>query len=303
MTILKDFNISQIIKIVSVFVIIVSASYALAVAVNSFIAYKFFSIPQEQVKPKKIQEEQSKNYRYLGFLFEKISVPAPDIAVPPTQSADTGIPVSSTEPILQTKDIKLVGTILSDKERIALLMVDKELKMVKKNQKIENLKVKSIDRFTVVLTDGIKDYKISIDISSSRTHHRRRYEKPIARTTPVRKEEVQTKTEGEGDYYEISKREVEKHTADLGKLLKYVRIVPVVKNGETKGYKFLYVSPRSILYKYGLRSGDFIVSVNGMSVKTAEEAFKVYNILRNEKTIRLEIERKGERKVITYQIK
>ncbi len=294
MTILKDFSFLQLIKNFSILIVIVSLSYAVALAVNSYIEYKFFNIPSEDIKPKKLTTETSKNYQYVDLLFEKISAPSTQIEKSTTNKSEPVV-IPTAKPS-QLNNIKLIGTVLSGKEKMALLKVNNEIKLVKKNQKIGNLKLKKIDRFTVVLTDGIKDYNISINIAPNKTSYRN-YSRPISRKP------VETPIKQEDNYYEISKREVEKYTADLGNLLKYVRIVPVVKNGETKGYKFLYVSPRSILYKYGLRSGDFIVSVNGMSVKTAEEAFKVYNMLRNEKTIRLEVERKGERKVITYQIK
>ncbi|NPA52231.1 MAG: PDZ domain-containing protein [Aquificae bacterium] len=297
MTIVKDLNLIKFVKDFSILVVIISISFSLAYIINSYIAYRLFDIPEKTITKQISQEERTKTYQYITYLFKKLS--APSVQTPTLENEN--LPPSPTSTNIQTtteesRNIKLIGTVLGEGEKLALLEIDGNLRLVKEREKVDNLRVKKIDRFIVVLTDGKKEYKIALELNPKRTIPRREPPKVVS-TKPV------TTTQKTENFYEISKREVEKHTADLGKLLKYVRIVPVVKNGETKGYKFIYVSPRSVLYKYGLRSGDFIISVNGMSVKTAEEAFKVYNILRNEKTINLEIERKGERKTITYQIK
>ena len=295
MTIAKDLSLNSLISTITTISIIAALSFALAFVVNSYISYRFFELPEVKIQ-KKVENnvKTSKQYTYINYLFEKVKLPETS----KTKNTGNTTPVAKSEPVV-IPDIKLVGTMISGKEKLAILKVDGGISLVKEKEKVRHLKVKKIDRYSVILTDGVRDYNVLMDITKGKTRKVAKHTPPRVETQPV----VHKETTGSQESYEISKREVEKYTADLGKVLRYVRIVPVVKNGETKGYKFLYVSPRSILYKYGIRSGDFIVSVNGMKIRTAEEAFKVYNMLRNEKNITLEVERRGERKVISYHIK
>jgi len=296
MTISKDINLIKFTNLVVTLSLIVALSLVFAVSINSYISYKFFTVPNYEIKVKRLAVKEEKSYRFIPFLYRKIASQPEKIEMKKESSTSTVQSVISQPP----PNIKLIGTVTGEGEKIAIVEFNKKLSLLKEKDKIGNFSVERIDRYEIVITDGVNRYTIPLEISAKKG--RSTSYKRISRKTETT-QKVLSLTKSEGEYYEISKREVEKQTADLGKLLRYVRIVPVVENGETKGYKFLYVSPRSILYKYGLRSGDFIVSVNGMQVRTAEEAFKIYNMLRNEKTIRLEIDRRGERKVITYEIK
>jgi general secretion pathway protein C len=289
---LKDkINFFKILNFSFKLMVIISLSFFLAAAVNSYIFYKFFNLNENvKIVHTKVQK-LAKSYNNVDYLF-KTPVVQKVINKP-----STSINSSEKEVVVQPSNIniKLIGTIITKKEKAAFIKSNGQLKFVKINDKVGNLKVKDIKNYSIVLTDGVHQYEISLMFKEGSSN--------IKKTKRVAKTEYKPPTyQSEQDTYRISKREVEKETADLGKILRYVRIIPVVKNGETKGYKLAYVSPRSILYKYGLRSGDFIVSVNGMPVKTAEEAFRLYNILRNEKTITLVVERKGQQKTITYEI-
>ncbi len=284
------FNWDRFIEFLTKILLILSLAFALAIGINSYLSYKFFNL-NKIVKVQHRQKKMNNNlkYSYLNYIFEK-------------NLKKNNLTKTKKEKVIQVTledlnlKIKLIGTAISSKEKVAFIQDREGLKLIKPGDNLGKFKVKRIDRFSITLTDGINDYYILLSVSSSKSKYRRnRY------THNYNKHVIEPQSTS--SHYEISKREVEKQTEDLGKLLRYVRIVPVVRGGETKGYKFAYVSPRSILYKYGLRSGDIIISVNGMPVRTAEEAFKIYNMLRNETNIRLEVERRGERKIITYEIK
>ncbi len=286
----EKINFFKILNFSFILLLISGLSFFLAITINSYIFYKFFNVNEKVTVIHKKVQKLTKSYNYVDYLF-KNPVVSQNITKPST-------PKDSIQPVVTEQpaeiNIKLIGTIITKNEKAAFVKNNDKLQLIKINDKIGNLKVKDIEKYSLVLTDGVNQYEVTLNLKEGagkikKTKHRKREVASVTPTTTA-------------DTYTISKREVEKETADLGKILRYVRIIPVVKNGETKGYKLAYVSPRSVLYKYGLRSGDFIVSVNGMPVKTAEEAFKLYNILRNEKTITLVVERKGEQKTITYEI-
>jgi len=66
---------------------------------------------------------------------------------------------------------------------------------------------------------------------------------------------------------------------------------------------FESVKEGSLLAQNGLASGDRIISINGSPVVTTEDSFKLYNMLRTEKFVTLEVEGPSGRRTINYEIR
>lgn len=255
---------------------IISLSFMLSIFVNGYIALKSLHIPENISIKKEHINKKTQSYNYIKAIFLK------------TDSLNVKAEIKQKNNKIYTlRDIKLIGTLIFNKERIALIDYNGKTLLVKKGKILNGYKIKKINKNSVYLIKNGEIYKIIRSISEGNF-----------KSLNVPKYETYT----EKKVIKLSRGLVEKETADIGNLLKDVRLIPIVKNGETLGFKFTYINPRSLLYKYGFRSGDLIKSVNGMPVRTAEEAFKIYNMLRNENRIEIEINRNGKRKVIIYEI-
>ena len=279
----KHIDITKIFTVVFV----ASLGIALALGINAYIEYKFFTLPPIQVKPVKANTiKQEKDYSNISLLFEKFQ--QEKTAVVKEKSEKPQVVESKTS----LGGLSLVGTIIINNEKYALINVGNNPKIVKIGSSVSGYTVKDIGKYYVVLSRNGKIYKLTVkvDVASSKYTSRRSYQR-------IKSSSTDTVT------YKLDRRYVEEQTSDIGKILKDVFVVPVVRNGETVGFKFRYVKPGSLLYKYGLRSGDLILSVNDRPVRTVEEAFKIYNILRNESIVKVEVERRGKRKTIIYEIK
>ena len=268
-------------------VLVASAGVSAAIVINAILQYKAFTLPSVKTEAKSYYHLKPKNnsYRFLDYLFAR---PASNTGKETTPSTATSI-----------SGIKLVGIFSSDKEKIAFFKNGNDLLFIKKGQKIAGYTLKEIGKFSVVLEKNGRKIKLSIEPEKSNfstTNVARLKKTPVSQpgNIPIKYN---------GDTIQVDKRFIEEKTADIGTILKDVMIVPVVKNNETVGYRFKYIGPNSILYKLGLRSGDLVVSINDMPVKTAEDAFKLYNMLRNESHIKVVVERNNRRKVLNYEIR
>jgi len=58
----------------------------------------------------------------------------------------------------------------------------------------------------------------------------------------------------------------------------------------------------SPLYGVGVRSGDVIRSVNGIPVRSPEDAFKAYQQLGNQSSVQVELERGGSSLSVTVPV-
>ncbi|WP_029520885.1 type II secretion system protein GspC [Persephonella sp. IF05-L8] len=269
-------------------VLVASAGVSTAIIINAILQYRTFTLPSIKTETKGYYHLKPKNnsYRFLDYLFAR--------HISDTTGEET---VSSKT---RVSNIKLVGIISSDKEKIAFFKSGNDLLFVKEGQKIAGYTLKEIGKFSVILEKNGRNIKLSIEPEKSNFSTTNTIQ--AGKTSPV-SQFKNLPIRYNGDTIQVDKRFIEEKTADIGTILKDVMIVPVVKNNETVGYRFKYIGPNSILYKLGLRSGDLIISINDMPVKTAEDAFKLYNMLRNETNIKVVVERNNRRKVLNYEIR
>ncbi|WP_457625162.1 PDZ domain-containing protein [Persephonella sp.] len=251
------------------------AGFSISYILNSYLSSRFFTLPEvRNIEDGKKVEKFAKGYDGLYYLFRG------------ERTVKKAVSYKTTETVNQLKDLKLVGVVLGGGGKLAFISSKKGITAVKEGDSIEGYTLKEIKKREVILQSRSKRYILTVEPADIKPSGRHKVSSDVS-------EEV----------IKVDKRFVQEKTEDIGKLLKDVLLVPEIKNGETVGFRFRYIKPKSVLYKLGLRSGDLIISVNDMPVRTAEEAFKIYNMLRNEEYVKVVIERRGKRKVLTYEIR
>jgi type II secretion system protein C len=100
--------------------------------------------------------------------------------------------------------------------------------------------------------------------------------------------------DGEMNSCTVDRAFVEKLLANPAQLAKQARIVPAVRDGETKGYKFYGIRPGSLPKLLGIKNGDLLTSVNGHQLESLDQAMDLYNKLRRASHLSVTIERKGQ---------
>ena len=285
--------------------LVITFGVSIAFMINTYISSKFFSLPKINDNPEKnnsYKKESNKNYEYIKYvLLDDIVFPNLNNSSNFSQNKLVKRDISlENKNIITIKDIKLKGIIKLRASKFALLRKGNLIKFVKEGDRFSGYKVKKIDDFTVLLEKDSKLYKVSIDIDASSSVSVNR---KLSKVNTVSKNSEDKFIKKDSNVIQVDKRFIEEKTEDIGTIFKNVLLVPEIKNGQTIGFRFKYIKPNTLLYKLGLRSGDLILSVNNMPIRTAEEAFKIYNMVRNEKYINIEIERKGQRKVLTYEIR
>ena len=83
-------------------------------------------------------------------------------------------------------------------------------------------------------------------------------------------------------------------------LARQARVMPSLKDGETRGFKFYGIKPGSLPKLLNIKNGDLITSVNGTDLKSMDGAMSLYAKLRRANNLSVTIERKGE--TITKEI-
>ncbi len=268
--------------------LIASAGMSAAIVLNSLLQYRYFSLPHVKYEEKTYYHLKPKNKGYSSIKYLFLTDKSSNVS-------KRNSPVSTVSNI---SGIKLMGIIGSKDGKIALFRKNENILFLKEGDKLAGFTLKKVNKFSVILEKDGKKIELSIELKSNGFSTQK-----ITKTTIQKNKTKNIPVRYKGDTIQVDKRFIEEKTADIGAILKDIMIVPVVKNDETVGYRFKYIKPGSILYKLGLRSGDMVVSINDMPVKTAEDAFKLYNMLRNESNIKVVVERNNQRKVLNYEIR
>ncbi len=103
--------------------------------------------------------------------------------------------------------------------------------------------------------------------------------------------------------YRIPQEDLRNAFENMNHLLTQVRMSPNFNNGQPDGFKLLSIKRGSLIQRSGFRDGDIIKRVNGIEIDSPEKAFEVYEQLKNEPIITVEIVRGGKTETFTYEVR
>jgi general secretion pathway protein C len=97
----------------------------------------------------------------------------------------------------------------------------------------------------------------------------------------------------------ISRSEIQQKVLNnMDNALRGIRAGPYRVDGKIEGYKIFRIRPYNILYKFGARDGDILKRVNGHAVDSTKKLYKMWESLKDDPKITVDLERNG--KLITY---
>ena len=101
----------------------------------------------------------------------------------------------------------------------------------------------------------------------------------------------------------IDRREVEAAMADLPKLLTQARAVPFMVNGAPNGYRMDYIAPASFYEKIGIQYVDVLQRVNGVDVRDPSTMLSLFQQLKNERTVKVDMVRNNQKATMTFELR
>ena len=90
---------------------------------------------------------------------------------------------------------------------------------------------------------------------------------------------------------------------NLPLLLTQARAVPYFKDGKAVGLRMFSIKAGSLYEKVGLQNGDILKTINGNSLSDMSQAMRLFEMLKQEKSLSVSLERNREEKEFKYQIR
>lgn len=113
-----------------------------------------------------------------------------------------------------------------------------------------------------------------------------------------------TTSGGESDEsFTVDESELDNALENLPLLLTQARAVPYFKDGKAIGLRLFAIKNGSLYEKVGLRNGDILKSLNGNSLGDISQAMKLFERLKEERNISLQLERNRVTKTFRYTIR
>ncbi len=107
---------------------------------------------------------------------------------------------------------------------------------------------------------------------------------------------------GEGRFM-VDQREIASSTENLNQVLTQARALPFMEAGKTVGFRISEIVPGSIYEKIGLVNGDVVQRVNSQDVDDPGKFFQLYQGLKDEKRISIDLLRNGQRQSLNYDVR
>ncbi len=109
---------------------------------------------------------------------------------------------------------------------------------------------------------------------------------------------------GSQNSWVLDKQEVTAALENLPQLLTKARVVPNLSpDGKNDGFRVVSISPASFYERIGLRNGDVIQRINGVEVKDPQTFMQVFNQLKDESNITMDLMRNNQKETFAYEIR
>jgi general secretion pathway protein C len=281
-----------------IFAYVICGTFLVAHIVNAVIA-EALSVPVRLARPAPASDREADVRATLPALVENIRTSGlfplpPD---PLGMSIDGSGTPHTRAPLDLASKIKLLGVVIGEREGVSVIVEE----LSSKRQLFFRLHdhIPDVGEISEIRRDGmvvrLGDQQELLELSASQT------EKPAA--PPAAAQLPIVPVPGSPMRTVLDRRDVEQAMGDLPKLLSQARAVPYMVNGAMSGFRLDFIAPASFYEKIGLKYGDVLQQVNGVDIRDPGTMLTLFQQLRNEKTVKLDVLRGNQRTAMMFEIR
>jgi len=207
----------------------------------------------------------------------------------------------------------LLGTIVSPNAatRRAVLWTDgmKEPRLVKEKDEVEpGAFLSSVERDKVWITRGKDREKLDLLPVGSRARS-----SPSARaagqvlaappaSVPGAAGDIRVTKLGD-NRFSIGEGGVAQLATNFNQFMTQIRLVPYFEGNRAAGYRIAAIRPGTTFDRLGFQGGDVLQQVNGLDLGSPEKMYTIFQNLKDEKKVAVNILRQGQKSTLTYEIR
>lgn len=281
-----------------IFAYVICGTFFVAHTINAVIA-EALSVPGGLAQPSSASDRETDVSATLPVLVERIRasgvfpVPADPLAM---GTAGFSAPPARA-PLNLASKLKLLGVVIGDREGVSAIIEELSSKrqlFFRLHDQIPDVgEISEIRRDGIVVRQG--DQQELLELAASQV------EKPPSAT--VSAESAVALAPGRPVRTVLDRRDVEQAMGDVPKLLSQARAVPYLVNGAMNGFRLDFIAPSSFYEKIGLKYGDVLQQVNGVDIRDPGTMLTLFQQLRNERSVKLDVLRNNQRTTMNFDIR
>jgi len=103
--------------------------------------------------------------------------------------------------------------------------------------------------------------------------------------------------------YSIDEAGVAQLSGNFNQFMSQIRMIPYFEGNKSAGYRIAAIRPGTTFERLGFQGGDVLQQVNGVDLSTPEKLYTVFQNLKDEKKVSVNILRQGQKSTLTYEIR
>jgi general secretion pathway protein C len=103
--------------------------------------------------------------------------------------------------------------------------------------------------------------------------------------------------------YSIDEAGVAQLSGNINQYMTQVRLIPFFEGNKSAGYRIAAIRPGTTFEQLGFQGGDVLQQVNGLDVSSPEKLYTIFQNLKDEKKVSVNILRQGQKNTLTYEIR
>ena len=281
-----------------IFAFVLCGTFLIAHIINAVIA-EALSVPAGMVRPSPGSDREAEVKASVPAMVEHIRKSGL-FPLPPDplgmSTAGSGMPTTRA-PLNLASKLKLLGVVIGAHEGVSAIVEELSSKrqlFFRLHDQIPDVgEISEIRRDGIVVRQG--DQQELLELAASQI------EKPPS--APVTAGGAVVPVPGSPVRTVLDRREVEQAMGDLPKLLSQARAVPYLVNGAMNGFRLDFIAPSSFYEKIGLKYGDVLQQVNGVEIRDPGTMLTLFQQLRNERAVKLDVLRNNQRTTMNFDIR
>jgi len=281
-----------------IFAYVMCGTFLVAHIINAVIA-EALSVPVRMVRPSPGSDREAEVRATVPAMIEHIRTsglfPLPPDPLGMSNAGPDAPP--SRAPLNLASKLKLLGVVIGDHDGVSAIVEELSSKrqlFFRLHDQIPDVgEISEIRRDGIVVRQG--DQQELLELAASQV------EKPPS--APVTAGSAIATVPGSPVRTVLDRNYVEQSMGDLPKLLSQARAVPYMVNGAMNGFRLDFIAPSSFYEKIGLKYGDVLQQVNGVDVRDPGTMLTLFQQLRNEKSVKLDVLRNNQRTAMTFDIR
>jgi general secretion pathway protein C len=226
---------------------------------------------------------------------------APVVASVPAGSSPgrgTSAVAGGLAPLNVASKIRLLGTVVGDAaQSLAVVeeLTSKRQAAYRLHDQIAGLgEVRSVGRESILVGQGDLEEELFLDI----------LQKPVPPPGSAPIPVGTVVTPGGGQLHRsVDRAELSQMLSDIPGLMSQARAVPYMNAGKMDGFRLDFILKGSFFEKLGLQAGDVLQRINGVELRDPGTALGLFQQLRNERNVAVDVLRNNQRTTLAYDIR